>query len=95
MKSVKFLREQIELIKRENEDLMYEGYTLRKNQKPLKTQLENKTKDFKKWQEHYRKAKDIFEHVAKEYTSMVADIIQKGMWFGSMEGTDMMLVDKD
>ena len=40
-------------------------------------------------------AEDIFEHAAKEYTLMVAEIIQKGMWSGSMEGTDVMLVDKD
>ena len=34
--TIKFLREQIDLLKRENEDLKYEGYTLRKGQKPLK-----------------------------------------------------------
>ena len=51
IKTVQFLRDQIEIIKRENEDLKYEGYTLRKSQKPLKTRLENKIKDFKKLQE--------------------------------------------
>ena len=31
--TIKFLREQIDLLKRENEDLKYEGYTLRKRKK--------------------------------------------------------------
>ena len=46
--TIKFLREQIDLLKREVEDLRYEGYQLRKGQKPLKAELEAKTKDFRK-----------------------------------------------
>ena len=46
--TVKFLREQIDLLKREVEDLRYEGYKLRKGQKLLKAELEAKTKDFRK-----------------------------------------------
>ena len=74
MKSVKFLREQIELIKRENEDLMYEGYTLRKNQKPLKTQLENKTKDFKKLQEDYSNKCENYDHLKRKLVAVTAEL---------------------
>nr|KAJ0191548.1 hypothetical protein LSAT_V11C800412810 [Lactuca sativa] len=49
--TIKFLREQIDLFKREVEDLRYEGYQLRKGQKPMKAELEAKTKDFRKLQE--------------------------------------------
>ena len=48
--TIKFLRKQNDLLKKENEDLKYEWYTLRKTQKLLKTQLETKTKDFRKLQ---------------------------------------------
>ena len=51
--NVKILLEHIELLRRENEDLKYEGYQLRKGQKHLKAQLEVKTNDFRKLQEEY------------------------------------------
>lgn len=65
--------------------------------------LDNKNDllQFGKWDIHHlslhqiKVAEEIFEHAAKEYTSMVAKIIQKGMWSGSMEGTDVMLFDED
>ena len=40
-------------------------------------------------------AEDIFEPDAKEYTSMVADIIKKRMQNGAMGRSDVILVDKD
>ncbi|KAL4573443.1 hypothetical protein LXL04_020249 [Taraxacum kok-saghyz] len=40
-------KEQMDSLIREIEDLKYDGYELRKAQKPLKEQLEAKTKDFK------------------------------------------------
>ena len=44
-------REQIDLLIREVEDLKYDGYTLRKSQKPLKEKLEAQTKNFNRMQE--------------------------------------------
>lgn len=46
---------------------------------------------------HYqiRVAEEIFESAAKEYTSMVAEIINKRMWNGAMELENVMIVDKD
>ena len=45
IKIFKKLYEHINLLKRENEELKYEGYQLRKGLKPLKEQLEAKTID--------------------------------------------------
>jgi hypothetical protein len=44
----KSCREQIDLLVREVEDLRYDGYTLRKSQKPLKEKLEAQIKDYKR-----------------------------------------------
>ena len=74
IKTVKFLRDQIEIIKRENEDLKYEGYTLRKNQKPLKTQLENKTKDFKKLQEDYSNKCENYDHLKRKLAAVTMEL---------------------
>ena len=74
IKIVKFLRDQIEIIKRENEDLKYEGYTLRKNQKPLKTQLENKTKDFKKLQEDYSNKCENYDHLKRKLAAVTMEL---------------------
>ena len=38
---------------------------------------------------------EIFEQATKEYTSMVAEIINKRMWNGAMGKADVMVVDKD
>ena len=46
--TIKLLREHNDLLKREAKDLKYEGYQLRKGQKPLKAELEAKTKDFRR-----------------------------------------------
>ena len=40
-------------------------------------------------------AEDIFEPAAKEYTTMVIDIINKRMWNGAIGKSDVMVVDKD
>ncbi|KAL7605456.1 hypothetical protein Lser_V15G19703 [Lactuca serriola] len=40
-------------------------------------------------------AEDIFDPAAKEYTTVVADIIQKEMWYGAMGTSDVLVVDKD
>lgn len=56
---------------------------------------------FGRWDIHHlnlhqiKVAEDIFEPAAKEYTSMVADIINKRMWNGAMGKSDVLLVDKD
>ena len=47
----KSCREQIDSLIREIEDLRYDGYTLRKSQKPLKEKLEAQTKDYKRIQQ--------------------------------------------
>ena len=56
---------------------------------------------FRRWDIHHlshyqiRVAEEIFESAAKEYTSMVAEIINKQMWNGAMGLDDVMIVDKD
>jgi len=61
--TIKFLREQIDLLKGEVEDLRYKGYQLRKGQKPLKAELEAKTKDFRKLQEEYSNKCENYDYV--------------------------------
>ena len=73
-KTMKFLRGSIDLIKRENEDLKYEGYTLRKNQKSLKTQLENEIKYFKKLQEDYSNKCENYDHVKRKFEAMIVEL---------------------
>ena len=56
---------------------------------------------FRKWDIHHlsnfqiQVAKEIFESAAKEYTAMVAEIINKRMRNGAMGLDDIMIVDKD
>ena len=56
---------------------------------------------FHKWDIHHLATKQIvvaesiFEPVAKEYTAMVAQIIEKKMWNGAMGRSDVLVVDKD
>ena len=64
--TIKFLREQIDLLKREVEDLRYEGYQLRKGQKPLKAELEAKTKDFRKLQEEYSNKCENYNYIKRQ-----------------------------
>ena len=45
--------DQIELLKRENEDLKYESYELKRDQRPPKEKLEAKISDFRKLEEEY------------------------------------------
>ena len=49
----KSCREQIDSLIREIEDLKYDGYTLRKSQKPFKGKLEGQKKDYKRIQEEF------------------------------------------
>ena len=72
--TIKFLREQIELLKRENEDLEYEGYTLRKGQRPLKEKLEIKTQDFRKLQEDYSNKCECYNFIEKQLAIMTAEL---------------------
>ena len=44
---LKLCREQIDSLIREIKDIKYDGYVLRKNQKPIREKLEAQTKDFK------------------------------------------------
>ena len=50
---IKRYREHNELLIREVEELKYDGYPLRKGQKPLKVKLEAQTKDLKTIKEEY------------------------------------------
>ena len=56
---------------------------------------------FRKWDIHHlstyqiKVPEDIFEQAAKEYTPMVAEIINKCMWNGAMGQADVMVVDRD
>ena len=56
---------------------------------------------FRRWDIHHLSlhqiivAKEIFEQAAKEYMSMVAEIINKRMWNGAIGQAYVMVVDKD
>ena len=56
---------------------------------------------FRKWDIHHLStfqivvSKELFKQAAKEYTSMVAKIINKHMWNGAMGQENVMVVDKD
>lgn len=55
---------------------------------------------FGRWDIHHlslliQVAEEIFECAAKEYTSKVAEIIEKEIWSGAMDGKDVVIVDKD
>ena len=64
--TIKLLREHNDLLKREVEDLKYEGYQLRKGQKPLKAELEAKTKDFRKLQEEYSNKCENYDYIKRQ-----------------------------
>ena len=72
--TIKFLREQNDLLKRENEDRKYEGYTLRKAQKPLKTQLDAKTKDFRKLQQEYSNKCENYDYIKRQLAELTIEL---------------------
>lgn len=72
--TVKFLHEKIELLTRENEDLKYEGYNLRKGQKPLTEKLDAKTKDFRKLQEKYSNKCVNYDYVTEQLANLTAEL---------------------
>ena len=47
---------------------------LEKNQKPLKTQLENKTKDFKKLQEDYSNKCENYDHLKRKLAAVTMEL---------------------
>ena len=71
---IKFLREQIDLLKREVEDLRYKGYQLRKGQKPLKAELEAKTKDFRKLQEEYSNKCENYDYIKRQLAAVIEEL---------------------
>ena len=74
MDTIKFLRDQIDLLCREKEDLKYEGYTLRKGQKPLNEQLEAKSKDFRKLQEEYSNKCENYNFLKKQLANLTDEL---------------------
>ena len=38
---------------------------------------------------------EIFDAAAKEFTSMIVEIIEKKMWLGEMGRSDVLVVEKD
>ena len=72
--TIKFLRDQIDLFKREVEDLRYEGYQLRKGQKPLKAELEAKTKDFRKLQEDYSNKCENYDYIKRQNVELLTKL---------------------
>ena len=38
---------------------------------------------------------EILEPAAKEFTGMIAEIIDKGIWLGTMGRSDVLVVEKD
>ena len=72
--TIKFLREHNDLLKREVDDLKYEGYQLRKGQKPLKAELEAKTKDFRRLQEDYSNKCENYNYVKRQLAELTVEL---------------------
>ena len=62
------------MLKREVEDLKYEGYQLRKGQKPLKTELEAKTKDFRKLHEEYSNKCENYDYIKRKIAVVTEEL---------------------
>ena len=65
---LKLCREEIDSLIREIEDIKYDGYVLRKNQKPIREKLEAQTKDYKRIQEELS-VKNFLYDIAQETIS--------------------------
>ena len=72
--TIKFLRDQIDIFKREVEDLRYERYQLRKGQKPLKAELEAKTKDFRKLQEEHSNKCESYDYIKRHLAAVAEEV---------------------
>ena len=71
---IKHYRNQHDLLIREIEDLKYEGYTLRKAQKPLKEKLVAQTKDLKRIKEEYNTKCEHYDYAQEKIASLTADL---------------------
>ena len=72
--TIKILREHNDLLKREVKDLKYEGYQLKKGQKPLKAELEEKTKDFRKLQEVYSNKCENYDYIKRQLATITEEL---------------------
>ena len=70
----KSCREQIDLLIREIEDLRYDGYTLRKSQKPLKEKLEAQTKDFKRVKDELSEKNNLYNLAQYTISKLTAEL---------------------
>ncbi|XP_052627661.1 uncharacterized protein LOC128134219 [Lactuca sativa] len=71
---VTLLRNEIQTLRRQVEDLKYEGYQLRKGQKPLKAQLEAKTKDFRKIQSEFSEKCEIYDYTKRQLDAVTKEL---------------------
>ena len=70
----KLCREQVDLLIREVEDLRYDGYTLRKAQRPTKEKLEAQTKDLKRVKEELSEIKDQYSLAKYTINKLTAEL---------------------
>ena len=66
--------EQIDLLIREVEDHKYDGYTLRKSQKPLKEKLEAQTKDYHRMQEELSVSNCRYKYTKNQLELLTAEL---------------------
>ncbi|XP_052622642.1 uncharacterized protein LOC128127934 [Lactuca sativa] len=71
---VKVLCDEIQSLRREVDDLKYEGYQLRKGKKPLKVQLEAKIKDFRRIQAEYSDKCELYNYVKRQNDALTAEL---------------------
>ena len=71
---MKQYRKQHDLLIREIEDLRYNGYTLRKSQKPLKEKLEAQTKDYKRIQEELSVKSCLYDIAQQKIVKLTAEL---------------------
>ena len=62
------------MIKRENKDLKYENYELKKDQRPLKEKIEAKTKVFRKLEEEYSNKCENYNYIKKQLASTTVSL---------------------
>ena len=67
-------REQIDLLIRDIEDIKYDGYTLRKAQKPIREKLEAQTKDYKRVKDELYDLKQTYAMAQYNINRLTAEL---------------------
>ena len=67
-------REHVDSLIREIEDIKYDGYVLRKSEKPLKEKLDAQTLDYKRVQKELSDKNCLYEIVKQKFLTVTAEL---------------------